>query len=66
MGERVSKKEKQAFAAVLKAWRRRKGFSQSQAAAKLGIPIDTLQNWEIARTKPVGFAHEALMKILQK
>ena len=47
-------------------WRQRKGFSQSQAAAKLGIPFDTLQNWEIARIKPVGFAHEALLKILQK
>lgn len=66
MGKRVNKKEKEAFAAVLKAWRQRKGFSQSQAAAKLGIPIYTLQNWEIARTKPVGFAHEAWLKVLQK
>jgi hypothetical protein len=29
MGKRVSKKEKEAFATVLKAWRQRKGFSQS-------------------------------------
>jgi DNA-binding transcriptional regulator YiaG len=66
MGKRVSKKSKQEFAAALKAWRARKGFSQSQAAEALGVPIDTLQNWEIARTKPQGFAEAALLKIMAK
>jgi DNA-binding XRE family transcriptional regulator len=55
MGKRVPKKEKEKFAKELKAWRARKKFSQSEAAAHLGIPIDTLQNWEIAGTMPQGY-----------
>src|SRR6266700_3222462 len=41
--------------------RARYGFSQSQAAQRLGVPLKTLQNWEIARTKPQGFAYSAIV-----
>jgi DNA-binding transcriptional regulator YiaG len=63
MGKRVPKKHKEEFAKELKEWRTRKKLSQSEAAEKLGIPVDTLQNWEIARTMPQGYASAALRKI---
>jgi len=33
----------------LKAWRKRKGFSQAQAADFLQVPVRTYQNWEGGR-----------------
>lgn len=60
MGIKVSQKSKEAFASDLKAWRDRAGLSQSQASAKLGVNINTLQNWEIARTKPNSFVERML------
>ncbi len=66
MGKRVTKKSKREFMEALKGWRSDNGFSQSQAAERLGVPLKTLQNWEIARTKPQGFAESALLKIMAK
>ncbi|MHC1765900.1 MAG: helix-turn-helix domain-containing protein [Verrucomicrobiia bacterium] len=60
MGKRVSKRSKAEFAKLLKDWRERRGFTQEQAAAKLGINLRTLQNWEIARNAPQGFAKTAV------
>src|SRR5713226_6310198 len=65
MGKRVTKKSKLEFAAALKAWRSTHKLSQSQAAERLGVPLKTLQNWEIARTKPQGFAESALLKMIR-
>lgn len=66
MGQRVTKKSKAEFAKMVKDWRERKGLSQSEAADELGLPSKrTLQNWEIARTRPVGLAYGILLKILQ-
>ena len=63
MGKRITRKSKLAFAQALKAWRARKGYSQAQATEALGLPsIDTLQNWEIARTKPSGVLEAMLLK----
>ena len=39
------------------AWRVRHDLSQSQAGDRLGVPLKTLQNWEIAQ--PQGFAFTA-------
>jgi len=64
MGKRVSKKSKREFMDALKAWRTANKLSQSQAAERLGVPLKTLQNWEIARTKPQGFACTAIAKII--
>jgi transcriptional regulator with XRE-family HTH domain len=52
------------FTKALKAWRERKGFTQAQAAAKLGISVRTLQNWEIERNMPRGFGLNALLKAI--
>ncbi|MFZ4484552.1 MAG: helix-turn-helix domain-containing protein [Chthoniobacterales bacterium] len=52
------------FTKTLKAWRGRKGFTQVEAAAKLGISVRTLQNWEIERNMPRGFGLNALLKAI--
>jgi DNA-binding transcriptional regulator YiaG len=52
------------FTKSLKAWRGRRGFTQAQAAAKLGISARTLQNWEIERNMPRGFGLTALLKAI--
>lgn len=54
----------------LRAWRARNrgaapggGLSQSEAAARLKVPLDTLQNWEQDRTAPAGsFALRAILE----
>jgi len=66
MGKRVTKKSKREFMDALKASRSANGLSQSQAAERLGVPLKTLQNWEIARTKPQGFAYSAIVKIISR
>jgi transcriptional regulator with XRE-family HTH domain len=45
---------------ILKKWRKARGLSQSQAAAALGVPVRTLQDWELGRSKPRTLAAEAL------
>jgi transcriptional regulator with XRE-family HTH domain len=52
------------FAKLLKDYRERRRYTQEEAAAKLGVSVRTLQNWEIARNMPRGFGHTALLKIL--
>ena len=52
------------FAKKLKAWRERKGFTQADAAKKLGLSARTLQNWEIARNMPRGYGLAALLKVI--
>jgi DNA-binding transcriptional regulator YiaG len=62
MGQTHSKESKLEFAARLVAWRKRRGralklgrsISQSEAAKELGLSVRTLQNWEVARTRPAG------------
>ncbi len=52
------------FRKTLKDWRERKGLTQTDAAAKLGISVRTLQNWEIARNMPRGYGLAALVKVI--
>jgi DNA-binding transcriptional regulator YiaG len=54
------------FAKTLKRWRDRKGFTQQDAAKKLGISVRTLQNWEIARNMPRGFGLNALLLLIEE
>ena len=54
------------FAKLLKEYRERRRFTQEEAAAKLGISVRTLQNWEIARNMPRGFGLAALLKTLSR
>lgn len=50
----------------LKNWRTTKGYSQAQAAKKLGISVRTLQQWEQGARKPQGLALVTLNQIFQK
>lgn len=63
MGKKVTKKSKREFADAIKVWRKEKAISQSEAAEVLGVPVRTLQNWEIARTKPTAFTAKTILKI---
>lgn len=53
------------FAKTLKAWRDRKGFTQTDAAKHLGISVRTLQNWEIERNMPRGYGLAALVRVIE-
>lgn len=44
----------------LKAARAKLGLSQSQASKAWGIPLKTLQSWEIDRNTPQGFTLTAI------
>jgi DNA-binding transcriptional regulator YiaG len=66
MGKRVRQRDKAEFAQKLKRWRERVGMSQSQAAAALSVPIDSLQNWEIARTMPNALAQVTLFTLMRE
>jgi transcriptional regulator with XRE-family HTH domain len=37
---------------ALKEWRAQAGYSQTEAAIRLGVPVRTLQGWELGRTMP--------------
>jgi hypothetical protein len=39
-------------AKLLKEWRAQAGYSQSEAAIRLGVPVRTLQGWELGRPMP--------------
>jgi len=49
-------------AELLKQWRDSNGFSQSQAAQFLQIPVRTLQNWEQGRAVPYPKILELALK----
>jgi DNA-binding transcriptional regulator YiaG len=49
----------------LKQWRFSRGLSQRQAAAHLGVPKRTLQEWEQGRRSPRGLAWAALLSKLE-
>jgi hypothetical protein len=50
------------FARALREWRKRNGYSQSVAAAKLKVSTRTLQNWEQGHREPRGFALQHLQE----
>ncbi len=66
MGARVKQAEKDQFMRKLKRWREQTGRSQSEAAEHLGVPLKTLQNWEIARTRPTALALGMLLALFGK
>jgi len=49
---RVKRPSAREVANALKKWRAASGFSQSQAAAELGISVRSLQSWEICHYTP--------------
>jgi DNA-binding transcriptional regulator YiaG len=60
----MAKVTRKKFAKILKDYRERRRFTQEEAAAKLGVSVRTLQNWEIARNMPRGFGLAALLKVI--
>lgn len=44
--------------------RTRIGLSQSQFAARIGVPVDTVRNWEQGKRAPRGPAR-ALLKVIE-
>lgn len=45
--------------------RRRLGFSQAEFAARIGVSLETIRNWEQGKRSPTGAA-QALLKVLDK
>jgi putative transcriptional regulator len=52
-------------AAYTRRIRRRLGLTQSAFAARVGVPIDTVRNWEQGKRTPAGPA-KALLRVLDK
>jgi DNA-binding transcriptional regulator YiaG len=52
------------LAKQIRAARKRAGLSQSEAARQWGVSIRTLQQWEQARSEPMGLAKTKLQEIL--
>lgn len=50
-------------AAYARRVRRRTGLTQAAFAARIGVPVDTVRNWEQGKRLPAGPA-KALLKIL--
>lgn len=51
------------LAEQLYAWRKRKDFSQSEAALKLRVSVRTLQEWEQGRARPHGLALRTICQL---
>jgi len=45
--------------------RKRLGLSQAEFSLRIGVPIDTIRNWEQGKRRPTGAA-QSLLKILDK
>jgi len=52
-------------AAYARRVRRRTGLTQAAFAARIGVPVDTVRNWEQGKRLPAGPA-KALLKILDR
>ena len=45
--------------------RKRLGLSQAEFSTRIGVPIDTIRNWEQGKRRPTGAA-QSLLKVLDK
>jgi DNA-binding transcriptional regulator YiaG len=50
----------QAFSALVLKWRSSRKLTQPKAAALLGVPYRTFQDWEYGRRAPRGLALELI------
>jgi transcriptional regulator with XRE-family HTH domain len=48
----------------IKKLRKSKGWSQEQLARSLGVALNTVQRWEMGKTKPSPLAREKLDEVL--
>ena len=54
-----------AAAAYVRRVRRRTGLTQAAFAARIGVPLDTVRNWEQGKRAPAGPAR-ALLRVLDR
>jgi DNA-binding transcriptional regulator YiaG len=54
-----------AFAQLLREWRARNEYSQSDAAKVLGVSKRSLENWEQQRAMPQGFGLKAMLEVIK-
>lgn len=50
----------------VKELRQRLGWTQARLAAKLGVEVTTVQNWEHGRARPSQLARRALSHLAQQ
>ena len=50
----------------LKRWQKQNGFTNKQAAAKIGTPLRTFNDWKCGDHAPRGFALQQLREALNK
>lgn len=62
---RKAKRGSVTFGTRLYQWRKKKDFSQSEAASKLRISTRTLQEWEQDRARPRHLALEAIEALIK-
>ena len=53
------------FARKLKEWREESGYTQQEAADRLGVSRRSLENWEQERAMPQGFGLSAMLKVIR-
>lgn len=51
---------------TIKEMRQRTGLSQSQFAEKFGIPVRTIQKWEIGASKPKPYLLHMMQEMLKQ
>ena len=61
-----SKPKTKSFGKQVKEARQRLKLSQSEAAAHLGVSVDSLQNWEQERATPDAFKQRAILEGLRR
>jgi DNA-binding transcriptional regulator YiaG len=54
------------FHELILAWRKRHTLTQAAAAAALGVPHRTWQDWEYGRRKPRGLALDLITQKLNR
>ena len=52
------------FAKTLATWREDNGYTQQEAADKLGVSRRSLENWEQKRAMPQGFGLGAILRVI--
>lgn len=51
---------------TLKAWRSARGLTQATGAAKLGVPVGTLRDWEQGRRTPKPATWETILRRMKR
>ena len=52
------------FKKALQDWRIANGYTQQEAADKLGVSRRSLENWEQERAMPQGFGFAMMLKVI--